>query len=268
MTTLFIYLGYAIFKTISAIYYAVIVLPFFYFKSKLFRMKRIKKEMFSAIKTLYKLDFNEKDYQYDINVAPGFTISEVKSPSFFDFIAHKDNRVRFATTQLSDQDLWFKINVDNVSNPIDFPVVFDIDKALKSLSHIFNIEHLLYMRFQSGMLETVKIELIMLSKNKGVYIERDDHPPIRIDIGINIKIKKNIEIDYEAQLMRLNYISSYRNALPLNELFQMIKLESIDNLDVIKQITEILPELKIPSAYDFTSDDFKQRLLLVEMFQY
>lgn len=48
----------------------------------------------------------------------------------------------------------------------------------------------------------------------------------------------------------------------------MIKLESIDNLDVIKQITEILPELKIPSAYDFTSDDFKQRLLLVEMFQY
>lgn len=268
MKTLLIYSGYAIFKTINAIYYVVIVLPFFYFKSNLFRLKRIKKEMFSAINTLYKLDLNEKDYQYDINVVPGFTISEVKNPSFFDFITHKDNRVRFATTQVTDQGLWFKINVDNVSKPIDYPVLFDMDKALNSLSHIFNIEHLLYMHFQSGRLETVKIELRMLRKNKGVYIERDDHPPVRIDIGMNIKMKNNIEIDYEAQLMRLNYTSSYRNALPLNELFQMIKLESIDNLDVIQQIVEILPELKIPSAYDFTSDDFKQRLLLVEMFQY
>lgn len=251
------YLFYYTFKAFSIIFQITVIPLFLYVKRKLFRLDNIKAEMFSAINTIYNMKLNKNEYQYDVDLVPGFTMS-----------SKGKSGMRFATSQISDKGLWFRINVDNIDNPIGFPIFLSIEQSLQSLSHIFDIEHLLYMGFQYGSLTTVKVELRMLRKDKGVYIERVDQPPSRIDIGINIKMKDNMQIDYEAQLMRIDCTAIYRNALPLNELFQMIKFESIDNLDVIKQITEILPEFKIPSAYDFTSDDFKQRLLLVEMFQY
>lgn len=251
------YLFYYTFKAFSIIFQITVIPLVFYVKRKLFRLDNIKDEMFSAINTIYNMNLNKHAYQYDVDLSPGFTMSR------------KDRSgIRFANTQLSVKWLWFGVNVNNIDNPIGFPVFLGIDQSLQSLSHIFDIEHLLYMGFQYGTLTTVKVELRMIRKDRGVYIERMDQPPRRIDIGINIKMKEHLKIDYEAQLLRLEHTSKYRNDLPLNELFQMIKLESIDNLDVIKQITEILPELKIPSAYDFNSEDFKQRLLLVEMFQY
>lgn len=257
MKNFLMYFIYYAFHAIAFIVRIVAVQPVFYLKRKCFRLDNIKAEMFSAINTIYNMNLNKHEYQYKVELAPGFTMNR-----------KADSGMRFATSQFSAKGLWFSINVDNIDNPIDFPVLFGIDTALKSLSHIFDIEHLLYMGFQYGSLTTVKVELRMVRKDKGVYIERVDQPPSRIDIGINIKMNENMKIDYEAQLMRIVQTAIYRNALPLNELFQMIKLESIDNLDVIKQITELLPEFKIPSAYDFNSDDFKQRLLLVEMFQY
>jgi hypothetical protein len=251
------YLFYYTFKAFSIIFQITVIPLVFYVKRKLFRLDNIKAEMFSAINTIYNMNLNKHEYQYDVDLIPGFTMSNKDSSG-----------MRFATSQISDKGLWFRINVDNIYTPIGFPVFLGIEQSLQSLSHIFDIDHLLYMGFQYGTLTTIKVELRMLRKDKGVYIERVDQPPSRIDIGINIKMKENLNIDYEAQLMRIDQTAIYRNSLPLNEFFQMIRLESIDNLDVIKQITELLPELKIPSAYDFTSDDFKQRLLLVKMFQY
>lgn len=248
------YLFYYTFKAFSIIFKITVIPLVFYVKRKLFRLDNIKAEMISAINAIYKKNLNNHDYQYNVGLAPGFTINRRDS-----------SEIRFATTQLSDNGLWFGVNVDNT---IGFPVLFGIEQSLQSLLHIFDIEHLLYMGFQYGSLTTVKLELRMLRKDKSVYIERINQPPTRIDIGINIKMKENMKVDYEAQFMVIDHTAIYRNSLPLNELFQMIKLESIDNLDIINQITEILPELKIPSAYDFASDDFKHRLLLVEMFQY
>ena len=127
---------------------------------------------------------------------------------------------------------------------------------------------MLYLIFENGIFKEVNVTLELVAKNQAVYIERMDQPPKRIDISIHLDMQSNMKMNYTAYLISFKNTIAHHNSLPLHDLFKLIRLEIIDDLDVIKQITEILPELKIPSAYDFTSDDFKQRWLLVEMIQY
>lgn len=250
------YLSYLLFKTI------------FYLKGKLFRLKKLKKEMFTAINTIYGLNINQEHYNYAITHTPGFSLSGQYISGYFSYVINEERGERFAASQTNDNELSFRIDLNNSITPIGFPVLFELDQTLQSLAHLFNIKQMLYLIFKNGSLKEVNITLELVSKNQAVYIERTEQPPKRIDISIHLDMQANMKLDYTAYLISFRNTIAHCNSLPLNELFKLIRLAIIDDLEVIKQITEILPELKIPSAYDFTSDDFKQRLLLVEMFQY
>lgn len=269
-----IYFCYSIFKTVKVFFRVFFVLPLFYLKGKIYRLNNVKKEMFSAINTLYNLNLNDSNYHYDISIAPGFSISnsgdkDIKFPASFHYVIERSNGIRFATSQIDDNGLSFKINVNNspVYN-LGFPVFFGLNTSLDILSKRFNINQSLILFFKSGHLKEVKIDLELRAKDKGVFIERLDHPVKRILLSISLDMELDMKLDYTAYLSSFMDTKEHKNSLPLNELLQLIRLEVIADLDVIKDIVEILPELKIPSAYDFTSEDFKQRLLLVEMFQY
>lgn len=260
-----IYFCYSIFKTVKVIFHVFFVLPLFYLKGKFYRLNKVKKEMFSAINNLYNLNLNDANYHYNINLAPGFSISnsgnkDLNFPASVHYVIKGNHGVRFATSQ---------IDVNN--SPFDnfgFPVLFELKTSLDILAKRFNINHSLVMFFKSGHLKEVKIDLELMAKDKGVFIERLDQPLKKILLSISLDMESDMKLDYTAYLSSFMDTKEHKNSLPLNELLQLIRLEVIDNIDVIKDIVEILPELKIPSAYDFTSEDFKQRLLLVEMFQY
>jgi len=269
-----IYFCYSIFKTVKVVFHVFFVLPLFYLKGKVYRLNKVKREMFSAINRLYNLNLNDANYHYNINLAPGFSISnsgdkDLNFPASVHYVIKGSHGVRFATSQIDDNGLSFKINVNNsqVDN-FGFPVVFELKTSLDILSKRFNINHSLIMFFKSGHLKEVKIDLELMAKDKGVFIERLDPPVKKVLLSISLDMESDMKLDYTAYLSSFMDTKEHKNSLPLNELLQLIRLEVIDDLDVIKDIVEILPELKIPSAYDFTSEDFKQRLLLVEMFQY
>jgi hypothetical protein len=256
MKTFLTYFGYLIFKTV------------FHLKGKVLRLKKIKKEMLSVINTIYGLDLNQDNYKYAINHTPGFSFGGQYISGYFTYVINGKNGERFAASQIKDNELSFKIYLNNYIAPIGLPVLFGLNQTFQSLSQLFNIQHNLYLIFKNGTFKEVNITLELVAKNQAVYIERTEQPPKRIDISIHLDMQSNMKLDYTACLISFKNTIIHHNSLPLNELFKLIRLQIIDDLDVIKQITEILPELNIPSAYDFTSDDFKHRLLLVEMFQY
>lgn len=256
MESFLTYLSYLIFKIV------------FYLKGKLFRLNKLKKEMFSAINKIYGLDLNHDHYKYAIKYTPGFSLSGQYISGYFSHIINDDRGERFAASQINDNEISFRIYSINSIPPIGFPVLFGLDQTLQSLTNLFNIQHMLYLIFENGIFKEVNVTLELVAKNQAVYIERMDQPPKRIDISIHLDMQSNMKMNYTAYLISFKNTIAHHNSLPLHDLFKLIRLEIIDDLDVIKQITEILPELKIPSAYDFTSDDFKQRWLLVEMIQY
>ena len=78
-----------------------------------------------------------------------------------------------------------------------------------------------------------------------------------IDPDFNLKSFRRMDmIDKKVQSNE-----NHCNGLTFEELIYILRFQLSDNHDIY----EIIPEIIVPSAYDFNSEDFKKRLLIAEM---
>jgi hypothetical protein len=79
------------------------------------------------------------------------------------------------------------------------------------------------------------------------------------DLDSNLNLTKLSRVDMTGK--KMNVDEQHCNGLTFKELIHILKFKLSDN----DGIYEIIPEVVVPSAYDFNSEDFKKRLLIAEM---
>lgn len=245
--------------TIIAIIYGIISYPFFYLKRKLFRLDSVKTDIFNTLNQLYGVQINNDDYKFENNIIPGLKL--VKPETFFR---------TFAKSVKVDKGTCFEVLIDPTD--FDFPILHEMRSSLNKLSKLFKIKQIVYIHFEKFKITRVqlKIELIThaFHNNNPLWGGAGIRSPktlLYLELTPNlyiINIQKIIPNDDIEAMFR--YIKTYRN-MTFNELSLLLYLEVLTDRD---EIHALLPEIKTPSAYDFNSVDFQQRLLLVEMMEY
>lgn len=255
--------------TIIAIIYGVITYPFFYLKRKILRLDDIKTDIISVLNKIYGTKHKADDYQFENTVFSGLKIRKIEP-----FIR------TFAKSEKVNKAICFKVFAGAYKEDFGLPVVSDIHLSLSKLLKLFEIEQSVYIHF-----EKEEITLIQLRITLARYLHHPNHPmwtgggrdgamgTYRINLQLNltpdleiINIQK-IKIDSSDWLPMLNTNQKYTD-FPFSDIALLIYLNTLTERTELETINDWLPELNIPSAYDFKSDDFRQRILLVEMMTY
>lgn len=240
---------------IKVIFKLFFVIPFCYIKRKIYFIDTVKDGIFLTIQQMYGVSLNADGYKWNISMTPGFMLDGFVS--------------RFATSQITQDDLWFKIDSTTIKYfKTNLPTYLDLNSMLNLFSNKYNITHSLLIGFRRGKVIGIRFNFKMERHNLGMYLGNHHNAPTFINIPIYVDVLNDMKVSYKSELIYPLDKKSYSNTLPLLEFFKMLKLECIDDPSILEQINEILPELRTPSAYDFNSDDFKDRLLLVEMYHF
>lgn len=231
--------------TCLVIIFKAIIFPIFYLKVKILKLDKIKIIIISTLNKLYGTDLRFSDYAFDISILPGSTLS--KEDEYCTTLAMSssiENGIRFGS------------NIGDNKGIFGYPVILEINHSLNRLSKFFRIKQMVYMNFKKGELIHIqlRIELNPLHVNSRTFILIELTPSFEL-----IDIRK-VRMDHEFDVRKKCY-----TGIPSNDFFNLIYL---NELKYNPFVVELLPELIIPSAYDFNSDDFKQRLLLVDMIEY
>lgn len=253
-TYFYAFLYYTLFP-IKVIFRLLFVIPFCYIKRKIYFIDAVKDGIFSTIQQMYGVSINADVYKWDVSMTPGFMLDGFVS--------------RFATSQITQNDLWFKIESTTIKYfKTNLPTYLDLNSLLNLFSNKYNITHSLLIGFRRGKVIGIRFNFKMERHNLGMYLGNHHNAPTFINISIYVNVLSDMKMSYKAEFNYPLDKKSYSNTLPLLEFFKMLKLECIDDPKTLEQVNEIFPELRTPSAYDFSSDDFKNRLLLVEMMEY
>lgn len=255
MTTYFYAFLYYILRSIKRILRLFFVIPFCYIKRKIYFIDAVKDGIFSTIQQMYGFSLNANGYKWDVSMTPGFMLDGFVS--------------RFATSQITQDDLWFKIDSTSLKYfQNNLPKYLNLNSFLVLFMDKYYIDHSLLIGFKRGKLIGIRFNFKMKRHNLGVYLDNHYNAPTFVNIFIYIDVLNDMNMSYKAEIIYPTEKKSYANTLALPDFFKMLKLECIDDPKILEQINEILPELRTPSAYDFSSDDFKDRLLLVEMYHF
>lgn len=238
-------------KFIEFFHKAIILIftPIYWLISFIFHYNTVKQEILQFLQHQYNQEFNPNDYYVDVSIFSGFYIRNRKTkniivnsykmiPSYLE-VKIEDNHSRYFPTHL----------IPKLSKSFEITERMSIWIVRRKLSLIHHY--------------------LEISPNEDNKKRSNIRNPIYTDIIISLDGTYNIisvfkEL-YDLSDMYGNRISmdEYPANYYLNDFFQAIIIEEmIKN----KEIIEILPELVIPSAYDFNSDDFNGRLLISEMF--
>lgn len=125
--------------------------------------------------------------------------------------------------------------------------------------------------FRTGITDTVAnfTEKAVITFNKNMKIESFQFILKKVKIGQYcihfFNLDKNFEVESFKKTSSINkkiIVDECNNVgLSLKDYSAILKLQLPESLDIY----ETLPEINIPSAYDFNSEDFKKRLLIAEM---
>lgn len=255
MLTYFYTFLYSAFIPIKVLFRFLFVIPFCYIKRKVYCINTVKNGIFSTIEQMYGVNLNIDSYKWDVSMTPGFMLDGFVS--------------RFATSQITTHDLWFKIDSTSINYfKNSLPTYLDLNNLLNPFLNKYNVSHSLLIGFKRGKIIGIRFNFKMKRYNLGMYLGDHYNAPTFINVSIYVDVLKGTPMSYRAEIIYPLEKKSYTNTLSLTDFFKMLKLECIDDPEVLKEINAILPELRIPSAYDFTSADFKDRLLLIEMLQF
>lgn len=208
----------------------------------------LKRELCSFLNNYYQVDtFNPKDYGVRVYVFGGF------------YIYNKKTGDSIASSSKMNSN-YLEIDLEHMKSK-EFP-----EKQLPELSKFYNVKERIYLSYEDSKITQVQ-NTITLIPHRNENTTMDDEE-VYIDICIvkdgNNTVTKVYKELYELSDIHGNRISmdEYPANYHINDFFQAMIIETmITN----KEIVEILPELIIPSAYDFNSDDFNGRLLISEM---
>lgn len=247
--------------TIFTIICEIIAYPFFYLKSKLFRLNSIKTDIFNTLNQLYGVQINQDDYKFEKNILPGLKL--VKPETFFK---------TFARSVKVDKGTCFEVVIDNHKNDFDFPVLHEMQSSLNRISKLFRIKQMVYIHFEKFKITRVQLKIQLITdtfQNStplwGGAGVRPSKTLLYVELTQNldiINIQKIIPNDDIRAMLR--YVKTYKH-MTFDEVSLLLYLELLTDRE---DIHALIPEIKTPSAYDFNSDEFKQRLLLVEMMEY
>ena len=234
-----------------------IIFPFFYLKVKLFKLDKIKPTVISSLNKLYGTDIKPTDYSFDISIMPGGSK-----------LSKKDKYcTTLAMSERSANGIRFALNIENNQGTFEFPVSLGINHCLNKLSNLFRIRQMVHMYFKKGELTLIQV-IIELNTRLEPHINPYH---VKSRFFVLIELTPSFEL-IDIRRVRMNNEfenivnrKKYYSGLSVKDFFYLFHLTTIKTNALV---IELLPELSIPSAYDFNSDDFQQRLLLLEMLDY
>lgn len=239
--------------TCFVIMFKAIIFPFFYLKVKILRLDKIKPIIISTLNKLYGTDLTISDYGFDISLLPSATLS--KEDEYCTTLAMSssiENGIRFGSN----------ISENKVFG--GYPVILEINHSLNRLSKFFRIKQMVYMNFKKGKLVHIQLRIelntILPPHTNPLHVNSRSFILIELTPSFELIDIRKVRMDNEFDTRKKSY-----TGMSANDFFYLLYLNEIKYNTVV---VELLPELIIPSAYDFNSDDFKQRLLLVDMIEY
>jgi hypothetical protein len=246
--------------TVIAISYTVITYPFFWLKRKIFGLDTIKTDIISTLNTFYGINLEPSNYRFDNNILPGLKISK------------QDNVLTtLAKSQKVEKGTCFAVIIDNNKDDFGFPVVSDIKSSLNQLSKVFTIKQTLYIHFEKRKMSRVqlRIELSSIATHKLVnpFLSQPARYRyiIQVEFTPDFKVVSIQKINHDDDVTQMLQTKKTYKDFPLSDFLLLVYLKMLSNRE---DINALLPEINTPSAYDFNSDDFQQRLVLVEMMEY
>lgn len=220
-------------------------------------LNRLKKETCQFLNAYYGVNtFNSDDYAIKISFfSSGFYIYNINTKTII----------------ATNTDL-----LNNAVNlyPLDIKPIYIRKELYKQLGRSFKVKDRITVVFKNGFFDNAHhtINLSPLkTPNKSVksaLFHGQHSKPIFIDVMLSFDSNYTLyglaKEAYDLEDMYGNRISwtDYPVNYPVDDILNAIVYEEMSK---DPQTVEILPELVIPSAYDFTTDEFSSRLILVEM---
>lgn len=239
---------------ILAYIYAIVSYPLVFLKRKLLGLESYKSNIFLVLNKFYNVEFNEENYILDNSI-----LSETK-------ILKRGNELSlFASCQKEKKGVCFQILVARYNNDFGYPIT--MQKSLHKLSKLFKIEQFFNIHFENHKISKLTLRILFYSLDNqsrfnGVL---NSTGILQIELTPNFEIVKVQKFINNNDITEMLKSSKFYDGMPFDEIALIIYLESLKDRE---DIHELLPEIRIPSVYDFASDDFKNRLLLVEMMEY
>lgn len=196
---------------------------------------------------------------YGCNIKNSDFIVEDHLPVSIEII-RKFNDSIFARSKKIEKGTCFEIFIENNEDLIGFPIIHNIESSLKRLSKVFKIEQSIHIYFKNYKITSVRLELKL-----------NHHIFQNSEILLNLELTSSLDITNIQKIESKGSMCSFFEDLTI---YKDISFEDVSLLLYLKTVTEqsvindLLPEINTPSAYDFKSDNFQQRLLLVEMMKY
>lgn len=244
---------FIILLTCLVIVFKAIIFPVFYLKVKILKLDKIKPLIISTLNKIYDTDLSISDYGFDISILPGATLS-------------KDDKycTTLAMSSSIENGIRFGSNICENKGVFGYPVILEINHSLNRLSKFFRIKQMVYMNFKKGELVHIQLRIelntILPPHTNPVYVNSRSFILIELTPSFELIDIRKVRMDNEFDTRKKCY-----TGMPTKDFFNLIYLNEIKYNHFV---VELLPEIIIPSAYDFNSDDFKQRLLLVDMIEY
>jgi len=236
--------------------YGFFCLPFSYLKRKILGLDSYKTAIFNILNKFYNSELNENDYFFDNSILPGSKIYKRNS-----------ELTLFATSLKAEKGACFQILVDKHMDDLGMPQCPDIQKSLQRLTKLFKIEQSLNIHLDHREVSRLILRMLFTPPEKSSRFNSLFNSTFILQIELNpefetVKFQKFITThDLSAMLQN----AKFYDGMPFNEVSLIIYLE---NLKDCEDIHDLLPEIRTPSAYNFSSADFKNRLLLAEMLDY
>lgn len=218
---------------------------------RLSRIDKVKDELCCLLNKIYETDYYEKTNfiaHIQTDLTPYYT-NVLTDELFFTYFYNSYGAIRYnKSTMLQLHDLKMK--------------------RIKKLSHYMNTINFYgfsseswIMTHRYGKIDSFFCTLIV-QKDEDVYSDISD---IVYIFELNnqfefIKIKKKVTGDNELD----TFMQQDRGL----SIYDELELIAFKTRTFNKEFYDMLPEINIPSAYDFNSDDFNNRLILVKMIEY
>lgn len=236
-----------IFKLFYNVIY-FILFPLLWLKFRAFKLENLKVETCLILNKLYEQDIlKPEDYLIKYRIFKGF------------FFYHKDTKKVILNSASIGKKGSATIAISNRTDA-------DILEPLFCDLLVYKIinDHL-YLNFNKGKITYLSWMISLIPKSKEKY-GQEENPAIDLTISFNRKLEivRTSKEYYDFSEMHGHQISESITYKPLplkEELFLILIEEQMKNPDAYA----LLPEFHTPSAYDFQSDDFKNRLLIISM---
>lgn len=240
---------------ILAYLYAIVSYPLVFLKRKLLGLESYKSNIFLVLNKFYNVELNEDNYILDNSI-----LSESK-------ILKRGNELSlFASYKKEKKSVCFQVLVARYNNDFGYPMT--MQKSFHRLSKLFKIEQFFNIHFENHKISKLTLRILFysldnMSRFNGVL---NSTGILQIELTPNFEIVKVQKfINNNNDITEMLKSSKFYDVMSFDEISLIMYLENIKDRE---DIHALLPEIRIPSAYDFTSDDFKNRLLLVEMMEY